>query len=176
MTQDKLFDPDIQLELKDRINYTNILTVTLLAIKRTLLKPDFVLDDLENAIIDFFTDIPNAWYDTQFIKDMKNVVEYKEVEYFGEFAGVPLNEETAKEIGTYRKETTANINYFKLKNNIINLLHRRNLLIRKEKIEYTDGVNIEIETIDDLAEYEETEYDEETEKEIKKIIESEKDE
>lgn len=176
MTESFYDEMDIQLELKDRINYSNILTVSLLSIKRFLLKSDANLDDLENFIVDFFTDIPNAWFDDKFLIAMKNVVEYQEIEILGEFAGVTLDKEFSKEIGVYKKIKKPKINFFKLKNAIINLLHRRNLLIRKEKIEYTDGVNLDIHTLDDLAKYEEEEeeIDEVVESEVKRIIDSEK--
>jgi hypothetical protein len=146
---------DIQLELKDRINYPHILQSTLLNIKRAIGKDELDLDNLENMMWDFYTDIPHSWYDKEFVLDVKKSFISRDVDNRPVWGGQKLSIEKCEELGLETKKTLVGINIFLLKNAIVNLLHRRDMLVRKKKIEYSTGRNLKFKTLDDLAEHEE---------------------
>ena len=84
---------DIQLELKERINYTEILE-TSIKNKKDVIKADiFRLSKLQLMIIDDFTDIPDSWIDQKYVDDVKSVVVSKTVPNIVEFNGVALSKE-----------------------------------------------------------------------------------
>lgn len=143
---------DIQLELKERINYTEILE-TSIKNKKDVIKADiFRLSKLRLMIIDDFTDIPDSWIDEKYVADVKSVVVSKTVPNVILFNGVALGEEYMKRNGIPLTKQTVVVDYFKLKMAIINLLDRLNMLIRKDKIEQSSGKNLKFETLDDLIE------------------------
>ena len=150
------FDP--QLELKDRINYPHILTTSIIAMKSSLRdSKEFNLRKVQVMILDLLTDIPDTWKDQQFEDELKKVVKIREVDIRPINAGVRLSKEACKKMRIATTRKTKTINYFRLKNAIVNLLDRRHLLIRKEKIEQSTGRNLDIEHIEDLN----LEFDEE---------------
>lgn len=142
---------DIQLELKERLPYNSILTASLLNMKKAIGQPEPNLNQIQTLILDMFTDIPRTWHDETFKEDVGKCVTVRKIRVFNEFAGVPLEPEIAEELGLELEKEITEIDFFALKNAIINLLDRLNLLIRKEKIEYSSGVNLE-ETLEDLGE------------------------
>ena len=140
---------DIQLEMKDRINFPHILQTTILNIKRALMNVDVDMDMIESMMWDLFTDIPHAWYDVQFSIDVKKAFTTKKVDNRPEWAGVPMNLEICKKYNISPTKIIPVINIYILKNAIFNLLHRRDMLVRKKKIEYSTGKNL-VDTLKDL--------------------------
>ncbi len=145
---------DIQLELRDRINYPHVLQSTLMNIKRALMNTDIDIGKIEDMMWDFFTDIPHSWYDEQFTDDVKKAFIQKTIDARPVWGDVRLSEETCKKYGMALTKTITSINIYLLKNAIINLLHRRDMLVRKKKIEYSTGKNLKITSIDELAKHE----------------------
>lgn len=156
---------DIQLELKERLAYNNILTASLLNLKRAIGQPEMNLNQIQALILDFFTDIPRTWHDQQFKKDVKLCATSHTVTVYPYFAGVPLEPEVCKELDIETQKTITEVDFFALKNAIVNLLDRLNLLIRKEKIEYSTGVNLEdtLEELGELYDVEQEDFDEDSE-------------
>ena len=155
---------DIQLELKERLPYNSILTASLLNLKKAIGQPEPNLAQIQALILDMFTDIPQTWHDKAFKTDVKNCVTVRKIKAYPHFAGVPLEPEICKELGLATEKEITEIDFFALKNAIVNLLDRLNLLIRKEKIEYSTGVNLE-DTLDELGELydvEQEDHDDET--------------
>ena len=143
------FDP--QLELKDRINYPHILTTSILAMKSSLKESqEFNLRKVQIMILDLLTDIPDTWKDEEFETELKKVVKIKNIDVRPVNAGVRLSHAACKRMGIQTVRQSKQINYFRLKNAIVNLLDRRHLLIRKEKIEQSTGRNLDIQHIEDL--------------------------
>ena len=143
------FDP--QLELKDRINYPHILTTSIIAMKSSLREAkEFNLRKVQIMILDLLTDIPDTWKDQQFEDELKKVVKIREIDIRPINAGVRLSKEACAKMKIATTRKTKQINYFRLKNAIVNLLDRRHLLIRKEKIEQSTGRNLDIQHIEDL--------------------------
>jgi len=143
------FDP--QLELKDRINYPHILTTSIIAMKSSLRETkEFKMRKVQLLILDLLTDIPDTWKDEEFELELKKVVTVRNIDVRPVNAGVRLSNSACKRMGIKTIRQEKQINYFRLKNAIINLLDRRHLLIRKEKIEQSTGRNLDIQFIEEL--------------------------
>jgi len=135
----------IQLELKDRLNYTYILTKSLFAIEIAVNEKDYDADKVEGLIMLFYYKIPETWKDKQFIDDINASKESKIVDVRPRFGKIPLDKELCKEYGLKIKEKVEYINYLKIVQAIINLMDRLNMLVRKDKIEKSTGKNLDYE-------------------------------
>ena len=155
--------PKIQLELKERLNYPEILQKGMLDQKAVLRETGFSMDKLNLMILDQLFDIPHSWYDAKFADEIKTVITKKTVKHKVYHAWVQLDEEYMKENKIPLEKEEKRIDYFKLKLAIINLLDRLNMLVRKDKIEMTSGRNLSIESLDDLIDKMEKEAKEENE-------------
>ena len=140
---------DIQLELKDRLNYPFILTQNLLSLEKAYSNPDFDLDIIENLVIGLYTKIPDTWRDNQFEDDLEKSASVVKVDLRPQWGEIILSKQMCIKQGIPFEAERVIINYFKLLNAIINLLDRRGILIRKDKIEYSTGKNLD-ENIDEL--------------------------
>ena len=159
MSKEEGAEIDIQLELRDRINYPHVLQSTLLHIKRAIANTEINPERIEDMMWDFFTDIPHSWYDEDFTKEVKRAFIQKTVDARPLWGDVKLSKETCDRYEIAVTKTVTGINVYLLKNAIINLLHRRDMLVRKKKVEYSTGKNLRFDTIDDLAKYEGQEED-----------------
>jgi len=110
---------------------------------------DVDLDKVEDLMWDFFTDIPHSWYDVDFTKDVQKAFTMKKVNNRPDWGGVPLSDETCRKYKIEIEKKIPVINIYVLKNAIINLLHRRDMLVRKKKIEYSTGKNL-VDTLDNI--------------------------
>jgi len=158
-------DIDLQLELKDRLPYQLILQKKLEKLSEFISNSDRPSKDIQSGILDFLTDIPDSWKDEAFENEMKKVINEKIIDIRPIYAGSKLSIEYCKKHGIPLTKKIRTINYFSLKNAIINLLDRLNLLIRKEKIEYSTGRNLDIKTLEDLDKILDEVPDEEEKKE-----------
>lgn len=153
-------DVDIQLELKDRLNYTQIIEGTIKSLKIALINPKTEFKTIQQLMLDFLTDIPDSWKDEDFQEEMKKVMKIRKIDVRPSFAGQKRSVESCKKLNISIIKEIKEINYFTLKNAIINLLDRRQMLIRREKIELTTGLNLDFETLDKLEEsYEDEEVE-----------------
>lgn len=155
--------PEIQLELKERLNYPEILQKGMLDQKAVLKDTNFSMGTLNKMILHLFYDIPHSWYDKKFAEEVKGVITKKKVKNKVYHAGVQLDKDYMKEHKIPLTKEITQIDYFKLKLAIVNLLDRLNMLVRKDKIEMTSGKNLSIESLDDLIEKMELEQKEEEE-------------
>ena len=142
--------PKIQLELKERVNYPEILQKGMLDQKAVIRESTFSMDKLNLMILDQLFDIPSSWYDKKFADEVKSVISTKTVKNTASHAGVQLSVEYMKEHNIPLTKEVKNIDYFKLKLAIRNLLDRLNMLVRKDKIEMSSGKNLSIESLDEL--------------------------
>ena len=157
--------PEIQLELKERVNYPEILQKGMLDQKAVLKESVFSMAKLNIMILDQLFDIPHSWYDEKFAKEIKSVITEKEVPNMVLHAGVQLSKEYMEKHKIPLTKKVRNIDYFKLKLAIRNLLDRLNMLVRKDKIEMASGKNLSIESLDDLIDKMEKEAKKEQEDE-----------
>lgn len=155
MSKKEFSEFDIQMELKDRLDYPKILTHSLLRLKKSIGETSKEKRINQKLILDFLTDIPDTWKDEAFVKELKGVMTKTTIDIRPSFAGIKASYNYCKRRNIKITTEIKKINYFKLKHAIINLLDRKALLIRKEKIEYTTGKNLKFETLEDL----EAEYD-----------------
>jgi len=133
----------IQLELKDRLNYPFILTKALFAIERAYAESDYDADKVEGMIMSFYYKIPDTWKDKPFADAINSAKESKIVDVRPRYGNIPLNKELCIKHGFKLEETVEEINYFKILNAIINLMDRLNMLVRKDKIERSTGINLD---------------------------------
>lgn len=143
-------DYNVQLEFKERLNYPEYLQNVIQNINNALNNEKVSMSKINTMMMSLKHDIPTTWYDDDFEKDIKDVVQQKEVPNIISWCGVPMSVDYMKRHNIPLTKKVMNVNYFKLKNAIINLLDRRNMLVRKDKIEQSTGKNLEYETLDDL--------------------------
>lgn len=127
------------------------------------------LDDnrLQEMMWDFLSDIPHDWSDKEFIEDVKRAFIKRRIDVRPVWGVAKISLKTCEELGIPTEKEVSEMNPYLLKNAILNLLHRRDMLVRKKKIEYSTGKNLDIKTIDDLAAYEDEEEEEEKPEENK---------
>lgn len=141
---------DVQLEFKERLNYTQYLQNVIEAINNALNNEKVSMSKIKIMIMNYLNDIPSSWYDEDFENDIKGVVSEKEVPNIQKWAGVTLSKEYMKKHDIPLTKKVRDVDFFRLKNAIVNLLDRRNMLIRKDKIEQSTGKNLKYESLDEL--------------------------
>lgn len=156
-------DQQIQFELKERLDYPSILTSALLTLKKANAEPTLNPSRIRNIIIDIYTDIPDSWYDTEFEKDIQNCLTVKFIDVRPEFSGVKMSIELCKQNNITTVKKTKDINWYRLKRAIVNLLDRRAMLVRREKIELSTGENLQFATLEELEKAFNLDADEEIE-------------
>lgn len=160
MSKREYSDMDIQLELKDRLDFTYVVQATLVNFKKAIFNKSVTKTFLDKLMWDFITDIPTSWYDEQFLIDARSSFITSTIDCRPVWGGAKLSEETCLKHGYEITKQHTELNPFVLKNAIINLLHRRDMLVRKKKIEYTTGKNLKYLTLDDLPDSKEDYEDE----------------
>lgn len=140
---------DVQLEMKDRLNYPAILEMSLKNIKSTI-RTSATSSKINTMILDFLYDIPSSWYDEKFAEDIKKVIKVRNVPNVVKWGAITLSTEYMKRNNIPLEKEIREPDYFTLKNAIINVLDRRNMLVRKDKIEASTGKSLKYETLDDL--------------------------
>ena len=144
-------DP-VQLEFKERLNYPEYLQNVIQNINNALNNEKVSMNKVNTMILNLLNDIPNSWYDEDFEKDIKNVTRTREIPNIIMFSGVALSVDYMRRNKIPLTKKVTDVSFFKLKNAIINCLDRRNMLVRKDKIEMSTGKNLQFETLDDLIE------------------------
>ena len=142
----------VQLEFKERLNYPEYLQNVIQNINTALNNEKISINKVKTMIMNLLNDIPNSWYDEAFEKDIKGVTKEKEIPNIIEFSGVALSLDYMKRNKIPLTKKVTDVDFFRLKNAIINLLDRRNMLVRKDKIEMSTGKNLKYESLDDLIE------------------------
>lgn len=141
---------DVQLEFKERLNYTDYLQKVIENINTALNNEKVSMSKIKMMILNYLNDIPFSWYDPEFENDIKNVIKEKETPNIIKFCGFALSNAYMERHDIPLTKKVNNVDFFKLKNAIVNLLDRRNMLIRKDKIEQSTGINLKYESLDDL--------------------------
>ena len=145
-------DDTIQLELKERLRYPEYLEEVIKNINTAFNNEKLSTSKVNMMILNFLHDIPSSWYDNEFVEDIKGVITERIIPNVVKWCGISMSKEYMEEHDIPLTKKVTNVNYFKLKNAIINLLDRRNMLVRKDKIEKTTGKNLKYESFDDLLE------------------------
>jgi len=156
-------DQGIQFELKERLDYPSIITSALLTLKKANAEPTLNPSRIKNIIMDIFTDIPDSWIDDEFEDDIKSCLTIKYIDVRPGFSGVKMSIELCKLNNIKTIQKIKDINWHRLKRAIINLLDRRAMLVRREKIELSTGENLKYATLEDLEKAFNLDADEELE-------------
>ncbi len=153
-------DIGIQLELKDRLNYSAYIQKFLELTQTLNSKIDIPTKVTQQVMMDFLQSIPDTWKDKEFLEDLKGVIKEEMIDNRTSYCGVPLSLEYYRKKKIQPVKKVKRVNYYKLKSALINLLDRRQMLIRKEKIESSTGRNLDYETLEDfLAEMKESDIE-----------------
>jgi len=157
-------DLAVQLELKERLNYPEYLENALKHIESAFSNEKISMSKVQAMILNLFYDIPDSWYNDDFVKDIEGVITTKEVPNIIKFCNTTLSQEYMKQQGIPLTKKVKSVNFFKMKNAIINLLDSLNMLVRKDKIERSTGKNLKYKTLDEMIEaLEKADEDEELE-------------
>lgn len=159
-------DYNIQLELKERLRYPEYLEDVIKNINSAFNNEKISTSKVNIMILNFLHDIPSSWYDNEFVEDIKGVITEKIVPNVVKWCGISMSKEYMEKHDIPLTKKVNNVNYFKLKNAIINLLDRLNMLVRKDKIEKSTGKNLKYESLDDLIDELQKEDEENEELEI----------
>ena len=146
---DPIFTDEIQLTIRDRINYPYILANQILTIQRVLLIEEAakeVIDSVEALV----HQIPDLYKDDAFRKDMAAATLKIKKDVRPKFGGIALDDETCKEMGVPTIEEIEESDPWAILQAVFNLLQRRSMLTRRSFVE-----KIVLKPFDD------TEYDEE---------------
>ena len=128
--EDELTKPTLQ----EKLDYAGRIGKGIEAVQLAILSGDPVM--IDNAISALFSMIPTAWYDDQFIKDIKDAVEvYEEYQQPTWCGGVPYGKPV--KVLVERKEP------FLVLQACISLLERLGMLGRKVRKEVQTGIRIE---------------------------------
>lgn len=136
-------EDSIQLELKERLDYPYIFQEGLLTINKAMNRPDMDIKRINTLILNLYSKIPDSWIDDEFKQDVKACIKHINIDCRPDNCGTQMSiEECIKQrIPYYTREEI--IDYFGLQTAIINLLDRRNMLVRRSKIEFSTGVNLD---------------------------------
>lgn len=154
-------DIGVQLELKERLNYPEHIQKAMDTIDSAFNNEKIPRSKVQDMILNFYYDIPNSWKDEAFKKDIQSITSEKTVPNTITFCGATMSKGYMKRNNIPLTKTIKIINYFKLKNAIVNLLDRLNMLVRKDKIERSTGKNLKYKNLDELIEAMEKEDNEE---------------
>jgi hypothetical protein len=150
--KDELSELDIQLELKDRLPYVEIITASLLGLKNVLRSSKISPSKKQEIVKDFLFDIPDSWVNKKFVENINNAKVEKTITKYPKFGMYNLSPEYCKRHNIQTEFKIIEWDYYALKHAIINLLDDLNMLVRKEKIEYATGKNTEFENLEEFEE------------------------
>lgn len=148
---DPIFTDEVQLTIRDRINYPYILANQILTIQRVLLDEEAakeVIDSVEALV----HQIPDLYKDEAFKKEIKAAVLEIRKDIRPKFGGISMDDDVCKELGIPTMEKVIERDPWAMLQAVINLLQRRSMLTRRSFVE-----RIVLKPFDD------TEYDEENE-------------
>lgn len=144
----------VQLEVKDRINFAQLMEISLKSLETAYGEDDFKFSKVQKITRGFHHRIPVFWMDVEYLDDVENCLMTVNVDIRPTCCGIPLDRETCKAENIPMFKTQEYVDYERLQQAIINLLDRRAMLVRKEKIEWSTGKNLKGEEMVDLADVE----------------------
>lgn len=132
-------DIEVQLTLRDRLNYPYLIAKQIETFQQAILNFDLSPDEISEAIEGFIHMIPASWRDDQFNEDMEEATLETEVDVRPSFAGVKIDIKTCIELGYPVTVKSQESDYYKLFWACINLLDRRGMLSKRRFTEKMDG-------------------------------------
>lgn len=132
----------LQLELKERLNYTYIFQEGLLTINKALNSDNYDEEKVQKLILNLYAKIPDSWIDDEFKEDIKKCIQKFRIDVRPNSCGTKLSSEACRGMGLDIEKTIEVVDIYRIQTAIVNLLDRRNMLVRRSKIEYSTGKNL----------------------------------
>ena len=130
---------EVQLTLKDRINYPYLIGNQILTFQKATLLIEYSDLEIREAIEGLEHMIPFSWKDPQFKKDIEKSEITQEVDIRPEFCGVKPDLKFCEENGIPTFEKKISLDYHARFQACINLFDRRGLLTRRNYVEKGTG-------------------------------------
>jgi len=147
----------VQLEYRDRLNFIKTIENNLEKFINVATDPNMSNKEIQKTILTMLVLLPDSMKDPEFLEELKKVIKTSIIDVRPSRGRTKLSAEYCKAQKIPIVKKIKHINYFRLFNAIINLLDRRQMLIKKEKIELTSGKRL----LKELKLLEELEKDEE---------------
>ena len=131
---DPVFVDEIQLTIRDRINYPYVLANQILTIQRVLLNEEAtkeVIDSVEALV----HQIPDLYKDESFQKEMEAATLKIDKDIRPMFGGIPIDDFTCKELGVPITKEVIEKDPWAILQAVFNLLQRRSMLTRRSFVE-----------------------------------------
>ena len=131
---DPIFVDEVQLTIRDRINYPYVLANQILTIQRVLLNEEAtkeVIDSVEALV----HQIPDMYKDDSFMEEMEKAVLKIAKDIRPKFGGVTIDDESCEEMGIPITEEVFEKDPWAILQAVFNLLQRRSMLTRRNFVE-----------------------------------------
>lgn len=131
---DPVFSDEIQLTIRDRINYPYLLANQIITIQRVLLNEEAakeVIDSVEALV----HQIPDLYKDEAFEKEVEAAILQIKKDIRPKFGGKTLDDKTCEELGIPKTEEVTEKDPWAMLQAVINLLQRRSMLTRRSFVE-----------------------------------------
>ena len=131
---DPIFTDEVQLTIRDRINYPYVLANQILTIQRVLLNEEAakeVIDSVEALV----HQIPDMYKDDSFREEIEKAVLKIVKDVRPKFGGVTIDDESCIEMGIPTTEEVLEKDPWAILQAVFNLLQRRSMLTRRNFVE-----------------------------------------
>ncbi len=131
---DPVFSDEIQLTIRDRINYPYVLANQIITIQRVLLNEEAakeVIDSVEALV----HQIPDLYKDEAFHKEIDAAVLQIKKDIRPKFGGKSIDDKTCEELGIPITEEVEEKDPWAILQAVFNLLQRRSMLTRRSFVE-----------------------------------------
>lgn len=122
--------PEAQLQIKDRLPYNFLLAQMILTFQRAILNIQYSAEELREAAEGFIHMIPTTWKDEQFYQDLESSAIDIPTVTRPMFCEIPASDEYCRKHGIQTVSTTKSFDYMKVFNAAVDLLSRRQMLLK----------------------------------------------
>ena len=130
-----------ELTIKDRLNFPYILANQILTFQKAILALEYSEKEIRETIEGFISLIPDKWKDDDFRKEMKKAIIKVKHDIRPSFCGVTASEKFCEQHGIKAYDIVEGFDYYKLFQCCINLLNRRGLLSKIQRVEVLEGID-----------------------------------
>lgn len=144
-------DIEAQLKLRDRLNYTYLLSQQIFTYQKAVLNMDLSEDEVGEAIEGLINMIPEAWRDKEFEDDIKGALQKTNVDVRPSYCGIKASVKFCIDNGIAVTVESEERDYHALFKACVDLFQRRGMLSKRTYIEIMLGTGYKSEE-PDLAE------------------------
>lgn len=131
--------PEAQLQIRERLPYNYLISQMILTFQKAILNIQYSAEELREAAEGFVNMIPYAWRDPDFENDLRKAQMEIVEDVRPEFNGTKAKLEWCEDHNIQPIRSTLTFNYFKVFNAVVNLLHRRGMLLKPQYKEIVTG-------------------------------------